>query len=287
VALWRPDRVEERMVVVGEMIAAAREGGDRHAELQAHNWRVVDLFELGDMAGWQAEVARHTRLADELRLPAFQWYTPLWAAVDAMLAGQYEEADRLSADAEEAGLRAGDRNAELFAGIVRFCGQLEREAFDELDIEFVEDKIANSPAGIAYRGSYAWILAGLGETERAREELHATMNLPHAFDANWLSLQAELAEASLLLGDATHAGTLSKRLAPYAGRHVTAGRAVCSYGAVDRSLGGLAALLGRKAAAVRHFEDAICLNDAFGCAVWRTRAERDLARIIREGPGDG
>ena len=81
VALWRPDRVEERLAVAGEMIAAAREAGDRHAELQAHNWRVADLFELGDMAAWQEEIARHARLAEELRLPAFQWYTPLWAAV--------------------------------------------------------------------------------------------------------------------------------------------------------------------------------------------------------------
>ena len=178
VALWRPDRVEERLAVADEMIAAARESGDRHAELQAHNWRVADLFELGEMAAWREETARHARLAEELRLPAFEWYTPLWAAVEAMLAGRYEDAERLSAEAEEAGMRAGDRNAGVFAGIVRFCSQLQREAFDEVDIAFVEDKIANSPAGIAYRGGYTWILAGLGETDRAREQLHTAMDSP-------------------------------------------------------------------------------------------------------------
>ena len=87
----------------------------------------------------------------------------------------------------------------------------------------------------------------------------------------------------MLLGDATFAATLYERLAPYAGRPVTAGRAVCSYGAVDLALGGLAALLGRKDDAVRHLEDAIRLNDTFGCVVWRTRAERDLSRLVREG----
>ena len=51
VALWRPDRIEERLAVADEMIAAAREAGDRHAELQARNWRVADLFELGEMSG--------------------------------------------------------------------------------------------------------------------------------------------------------------------------------------------------------------------------------------------
>jgi hypothetical protein len=281
VALWRPDRAEERLTVAGEMIAAAREAGDRHAELQAHNWRVADLFELGEMPRWREETARHARLAEELRLPAFQWYTPLWAATEAMLAGRYEDVDRLSTEAREAGLRAGDRNAALFAGIVSFCAQIEREAYDELDLEFITHQIANSPAGIAYRGSYTWILAGLGETERARKELHATMQLTHPFDANWLSFQAELAEASVLLGDASFARSLYERLAPYAGRPVTAGRACCSYGAVDRSLGGLAGLLGREGEAERHLVDSIRLNDAFGSLVWRERAEQDLARIRR------
>jgi DNA-binding SARP family transcriptional activator/tetratricopeptide (TPR) repeat protein len=284
VALWRPDRIEERLAVAGEMIAAAREAGDRHAELQGHNWRVTDLFELGEMTAWREETAVHARLAQELDLPAFQWYTPLWAATEAILAGRYEDAERLSSEAERAGLQAGDRNAQLFAGMVRFCGQLEREAFDEIDIEFVEEKIANSPVGIAYRGAYAWILAGLRETERAREELHTAMKFMHAFDANWLSLQTELAEASVLLQDATFAATLYDRLAPYAGRPVTSGRAACSYGAVDLPLGELAAVLGREADAARHLTEAIRLNDAFGFSVWRTHAERALSSLVRDEP---
>ena len=283
VALWRPDRVEERVAVADEMMAAARAAGDRNAELQAHNWRVSDLFELGDMTGWREEVLRHARLAEELRLTAFQWYTPLWVGVDAMLAGRYDEAERLTAEAEAAGLRAGDGNAELFATLVRFGVQAQREAFDEVDIEFVQDKISNSPAGIAYRGGYAWILAGRGDIERARSELEAVMALPHAFDANWLSLQAECAETVVLLDDPTHAAALYKRLARYAGRPATAGRAVTNYGAIDRHLGALAAVLGRKEDAIRHLENAIRVNDALGCTVWREHTKRYLSRIAASG----
>jgi hypothetical protein len=169
--------------------------------------------------------------------------------------------------------------------MVGFCAQLEREAFHETDIEFVEDKIANSPVGNAYRSSYAWVLAGLGERERARAELETTMALPHAFDANWLSLQAECAEASMLLGDATHAAALYERLAPYAGRPATAGRGISSYGAVDRLLGGLAGLLEREDDAIHHLEDAIRVNEALGCTVWRTRAQRQLAQMFATRPG--
>src|SRR6202008_2483501 len=63
VALWRPDRVQDRLAVAGDMIAAARKAGDRHAELQALNWRVADVFELGDAPAWRREVARHAQLA--------------------------------------------------------------------------------------------------------------------------------------------------------------------------------------------------------------------------------
>jgi DNA-binding SARP family transcriptional activator len=281
VALWRPDRVEERLVVAGEMIAAAREADDRHAELQARNWRVTDLFELGEMAAWRQEVSRHSQLAEELRLPAFQWYTPLWAAIEATLAGRYDDADRLTSAAEETGARAGDRNAELFAGLVRVCEKLQRRAFEELPLDYLQDKIANSPAGPAYRGAFAWILAALGEAEHARSELDEAMAFPHAFDANWLSLQVECAEAALLLDEPTHAPLLYERLAPYAGRPATAGRAAWSTGAIDRVLGGLAELLGRRSDAVRHLEDAVRINDELGCTVWREHAERQLARIVR------
>jgi hypothetical protein len=86
------------------------------------------------------------------------------------------------------------------------------------------------------------------------------------------------------LDDPTHASVLYERLSPYAGRPATAGRAVWSSGAVDRLLGGLAALLGRKTDAVRHLEDAIRINDRLGCTVWREHAERQLARILDSGP---
>ena len=279
VSLWRPDRVHERLATAAEMIAAAREAGERDAELQARNWRVADLFELGDMPAWREEVRRHARLADELRLPTFQWYAPLWAGVDAMLAGRFEEAERLTAEAEEAGQRAGDRNAALFADMVRFNAQIERSAFDEIDMDFLMDKIANSPAGSAYRSSYAWILAALGETGRARAELDAVVAEGTAFDANWLSAQAECAEACIALGDATHAQTVYDRLAPYAGRPVTSGRAVCSFGSADRQLGGLAALLGRTEDAAAHLRAAIARDRAMGCAVWSAHAQRTLDRL--------
>ena len=248
VALWRPDRVEERLAVADEMIAAAREAGDRHAELQAHNWRVTDLFELGDMPAWREEAARHARLAEELRLPAFQWYTPLWAAVEAMLAGRYDDAERLRR-------RGGGGRACAPAIATPSCSRAWCASAPSSSARRSTRSTSSSsrtrsptrPPASPTAAAYAWILAGLGETERARERArrgdgaHRTPSTRTGCHS-----RPSAPRRACCSDDATHAATLYERLAPYAGRPVTAGRAVCSYGAVDRSLGGLAALLGRK-----------------------------------------
>ena len=49
-----------------------------------------------------------------------------------------------------------------------------------------------------------------------------------------------------------------------------------SYGAVDRHLGGLAAVLGRRDDAIAHLRAAIDRNAALGCTVWRLHGQRRL-----------
>ena len=163
VALWRPDRLAERLAAADEMLAVADEP---HVELQARNWRVVDLFEALEMDEWRAEVARHGELAARLRMPTYTWYTPLWAAVDAVHAGRWDEAAALGDRAREEGRRAGDRNADLFADMLRFDEVIMRGTWEDLDLELLLERIANSPAGMAWRATYAWMLAATGQVGR-------------------------------------------------------------------------------------------------------------------------
>ena len=123
------------------------------------------------------------------------------------------------------------------------------------------------------------MLAGLGRPDEARSLLDGWMRRELAFDANWISSQAEAAEAVVLLDDPTHAQVLYDRLAPYAGRPATAGRAAVSYGAIDRHLGGLAAVLGRRDEAIRHLRTAIDRDAELGCTVWRLHGQRRLHEL--------
>ena len=279
VALWRPDRVEERLRTATAMIDAARAASAPHLELQARNWRVLDLFELGDMDACRKQIEQHSRLADELRLPSFQWYAPLWAGTQAALAGRFTDAARLAAEARVAGERAGDGNADLFAGMVEELIHCQRREYDRTDMDFLLDKVANSPAGPAYQSYLVWNLAGTGREREAKQHLGEWIGRELAFDANWLSAQAEVAEAIVLLDDPAHAQCLYDRLTPFSGRPATSGRAVMSYGAIDRHLGGLAAVLGQHDASIAHLRKAVDRNAELGCTVWRLHSQIRLHSV--------
>ena len=276
VALWRPDRLAERLAAADEMLAVADEP---HVELQARNWRVVDLFEALEMDEWRAEVARHGELAARLRMPTYTWYTPLWAAVDAVHAGRWDEAAALGDRAREEGRRAGDRNADLFAEMLRFDEVIMRGNWEALDLELLLERIANSPAGMAWRASYAWMLAATGQSDAAREQYAIVAADDFAalpFDTNWPSGMGELASACIELGDPGLARPLYDRLLPYADRALTAGRAISSYGSTQRLLGSLAAILGRDDEATTRLEEAVRRNEAAGFTVWADHARRAL-----------
>ena len=114
VTAWGPDGGEERLRLADEMLELAERGVDRELALQARNWRIVDLLELGDGPAVRAELDTYAELAAQVRLPAFAWYVPLWRATVALLEGRLADGVELSRRALQLGRRAGDANADVF-----------------------------------------------------------------------------------------------------------------------------------------------------------------------------
>jgi hypothetical protein len=157
-----------------------------------------------------------------------------------------------------------------------------RRSFDELDLEWATDKIDTSPAGVAWISGCCWALAELGRHSEAREYLARISPDRFAalpFDTNWISALGEATETVSLLRDTTNAAVLYDLLLPYAGRPLTAGRAVVSYGFADRHLGELASMLGRADDATRHFEAALGLNARM--PAWLPHTQLGFARHLR------
>jgi hypothetical protein len=288
VALWHPSGLDERFRVADETIALAIAHDRPEAELQGRNWRCVDLWECGDLEGFLAEVGEHERLADELRLPAFRWYAPMWRAAVAALQGRRDEAVRLADEGAALAARAGDPNGDLFRTMIGM--NLVVNAHDFQDGEFLafsEHAVATYAAGMAYAAGLAWQYATLGRDAEARglvDRIAADDFAALAWDANWLSALGELAEATALLGDRDRAAELYERLLPYADRRIVAGRAVYDQCSAHFALARFAATAGRDAAAVAHFEAAIASDTALGArpALVQTRA-RYAAVLARLG----
>ena len=180
-----------------------------------------------------------------LRLPSFRWYGSLWAASETTLAGRFTEAERLIAEAREAGARAGDRNAEMFPAMVAELGNVGAAR-----VRAVRPGLPRGQGRKLARRPGVRVVPRLGARRPGPHGGGATS--PRRVDATGAGLRRQLA---LRPGGGRRGGRAprrpgrtrlpTRRLAPYAGRPATSGRAVSSYGAVDRQLGGLAAVLGR------------------------------------------
>ena len=289
VALWRPDGLRERLAIAGEMVAFGRQAGLAEIELQGIHWRVVDLFEAGDMVAWRKAVEQHARLAERLRLPTYRWYDPAWSATRATLEGRFDDAARLRERARAEGERAGEANAGLFASMLEHFEQVLRRRFAEMDVDFIERKARESPAAPAYRTMLVWLYAELGRLEEARRVWSGLLSDRFAgipFDANWLSAMGELTEASALLHDAEGASAIYELLKPYAEHSLVAGRGVSTYGSAHNALGLAALTAGRPGVAVTHFEKALDRHQQMGSPSLVDLTRRRLAEARAAAGGE-
>jgi AAA ATPase domain/Bacterial transcriptional activator domain len=280
VALWSAAYLAERLETATEMVAAAERAGDAEGVLQGRNWRVADLLEMGEIEAAREEVERHERLADRLRLPAYQWWGPMWRSTLEIAAGRIDEAERLIAGFAAVGARTGDRNALLYVEIQRFVlammGLGDPPPVDALEREH------DRPADYAYRAGLAWHHAREGRGEEARE-LVAWIAADGwerlADDMNRLAALAEMTQAMALTGDPTRAAGAYERLAPYADRNIVNARGAGGYGSAALHLGQLAALLERREEAAAHLRDAVARNAALGADAWLARSRAALEAL--------
>jgi DNA-binding SARP family transcriptional activator len=284
-ALWRPENVPERLAVAAELRRIAEAVGDPELELEGAGWTVVDLLELGDVAGADIQIAAASRLAAALHRPLYEWWTALFRCTRAQIDGRFEEAERLAQEALAIGQRGQAENAGHTFAQAMFNIRREQGRLAEVE-EYVHGFIAMYPAVPAWRCSLALMYLELGRDDAARGEFESLARagfdaLPR--DAQWLIAMTLLAEVCGRLGDTARAAELYEPLLPYAGRNVIVGRATTCNGSASRPLGILAAAKAEWEAAERHFANALAMHLEMGAPplVARTQvswAEMELAR---------
>jgi DNA-binding CsgD family transcriptional regulator len=264
-ASWGTEKEEvaaEGLAAATEVVSLAERLGDRAMALRGRGLRRTDLLELGDLAGFDADLAAAEQTAQELRQLHYDWQLPLAHATRALLVGRFTQAEEQAAQGLAIGRRAGDQAVELYypgvVGNLRFMqGRL-----GEL-VELLQDLASRFPAMAASRTVLAAALAEAGRIDLAQAEVEhlAAENLAALpRDPTWSLSLAALALACHHLGDIEHGARVREPLEPYNDRHIAATRIGAFYlGPAAYFLGLLDLTLGHPERAEHCFQHAAVL----------------------------
>jgi DNA-binding CsgD family transcriptional regulator len=259
--------------------------------LRGRGLRRTDLLELGDLAGFDADLAAAEQTAQQLRQLHYHWQLPLARATRATLAGRFAEAEELAAQGLAIGRRAGDQAVKIYyAGIVTTLRFMQGR-FGET-VELFQDLATRFPPMAVLRTALAAALAEAGRPAEAQaevERLAASDLAPVRQNPAWSLSLAQLALACHHLGDATRAVRMRELLEPYVDRNIATGRfgGLC-WGPAAYFLGLLDLTLGRPEQAMGRFAHAAELTGRMQArpmlAMCRDGQARALLALDR--PGD-
>ena len=264
-AVWGSERAEvagDRLAIATEAVGLAEQIGDRAMALRGRGLRRIDLLELGDLVGYDADLAAAERAAEELRQLRYRWQLPLAHATRALLAGQFGQAEELTEQGLAAGRRAGDQAVgNYYTGVIATLRFMQGRLGDL--VELARDAATRFPAMVVFRAALAAALAAAGRVDQARvevERLAAGDLAAVPRDPAWSFSLAFLTLACYHLGEAETAVKLYGRLEPYAGRNIVTGRvgAIC-LGPAAYFLGLLDLTRGLPEQALRRFQHAATL----------------------------
>jgi DNA-binding SARP family transcriptional activator/tetratricopeptide (TPR) repeat protein len=289
-ALWRPENVDVRLEVAAELRRVAEATGDPELELEGAGWTVIDLLELGDVAGADIQIEAASKLAEALHRPIWLWWTSLFRCARAQLVGAFDEAERLAQETLAIGQRGQAENAMHYYAQAMFNIRREQGRLAEVE-DAVRGFIELYPAIPAWRAALALLALELRRPDEARAEfeaLHAGGFAALPRDANWLICVTLLAEVCGRLGDADGAGELYGLLKSYAGRNVVVGRAATCNGSASRLLGILATARAEWELAEHHFAAALAMHERMGARPWIAHTQLAMAEMLlaRRCPGD-
>lgn len=287
-ALRTPYNAEARLEQATRLLHMALELNDRELLLTCHLFRVMELLELGDIDGVDAELDPQLQLAEELRQPNLLWITTLHRAMRATLDGRFHEGETLAQEALELGMQTEMAYpAPVYGGQIAVLRTLQGRA-EEIEPP-VRALIAGMPYVSAWRAGLAFALLEAGRAEELAEavkNVDAPSVVPQ--DMFYVVHMASMAEVWGALGDAEHAKPVYDALLPLADRNVTLALGASCWGSVAHFLAVLATAMGDLDAADAHFQHALDRNGRMGAWPLVARTQVAYARMLinRDQPGD-
>ncbi len=258
VALWRPDRVDERLRLGAELDTLRRLAGERRSGrfLLAMTVYCQVLVEAGRFEAADELLAWIEATAEHLRQPTTVGYAKLRLASRACIAGRFDEAERLAEESYHYCAQAGQPDAKAFHAGQRLSIRYHRGGMDEL-LDLILATADANPGIAAFKAAAATAAAEAEMEGRCRALFVDVMRTLDAvrFDLTWLPNLAFAANACAFLADAVAAARLRALMTPYRGLFVD--NALVFLGAVDHYVALLSDVLGDDATAADAFDAAI------------------------------
>ena len=290
IALWRRDRLDERLPIAIEAVEQAHRAGDVHLELTSMIVAMTDLLESGRVDDQLVMLDEFERRAATQRSPLYDVFTDFLRSCRSLVTGEYDAAERLANAALAAGLSSHGANTEL-----AHAGQMVVLAWDRGQlpgfVDFVAVMAESNPDFATWRVALIGALIAADRHDEARpvfDELVTADGVALPDDSLFFTGASFLVEAARALGRPDAAAVLRRTLEPYAGRVVVTGLGGVSLGPVRRYVGVAAHVAGDVDAAIEHLRLAVDESIRFGMRPATARSQRDLADALttRDGPGD-
>jgi AAA ATPase domain len=255
-----PDHSEQRRDEAGEIVSLASRVGDRPLELLGRRLRAAALLEMGDIAGFDVEVARFADLADRLRQPMYGWYVPLWHGLRSLMRGELDAASVATDAARQIGERAESMNAFALTFTQWWVSERMQGRSSQSAVE-MRTVLGFDPGGqpLAFGDTATRLRAVIATQLDDRASAHALLDVLVATglqrrpkDAEWLPEMAQLAEVAAFAGHPAAVAEIYELLRPYAHRFCVEGIGAAFIGSVHWYLAMLARVNGDELAASDH-----------------------------------
>jgi DNA-binding winged helix-turn-helix (wHTH) protein len=284
-ALSGPDDTSVLLEVAAEILELDRSRLSAVSS-EAHCARYAALLYCGKTKAAEEVLAAIGQLAALLRLPEVAWYHDRQAAQQRLLEGDLSGAEAAAADLIARSARLGLGYGPWFVDTLRAHITGERAGIAALRAsqagQAVPIETPYFPPSMRARLLRNAVWAGRREVATAALDNLAA----RGFDAipkdiAYLGTLADLAVASLELGDLARAEQIYALLAPYAS-HNTPEPMLYDQGSASRYLGLLAASLGKHDRVEAHYRDALSMNRAMKRPGYVARTCCDYARWLSQ-----
>jgi hypothetical protein len=280
-SIWTPGTAADRAGIAREIALLSERAGDRERQAQGLLLTTTAQLELGSPA-FQATMTEYCYVTERLRQPRHDYLLRTRRAALALMHGDIDGGDRLSAEAERLGEEVGDSDA----GNVRMSQLLEvvRARGDPAALRHTAELAVEWWVGVPTHAHAvaAGFLARAGDVDGARRELDVVLSLADWRGERsylWSFFVGELVEAAVAVADHPLCERLLADLMPVADGCAVNGALVSFVGAHAHRVGRLHAVLGRAGLAREWFQRALGTHVTLGARAWEAETCAALAAV--------